>query len=94
MSALFPDTARRSASPPASAEAVDTARRSVRELLESSQSFGALPPDERREMANNLVKISTYLAEPDGQRVPPQAMGADVQALAQQGSVRRQRQTG
>jgi len=92
MSALFPEAARRSPAPVASAEAVDTARRSVRELLESSQSFGALPPDERREMANNLVKISTYLAEPDGQRIPPSAMSADVRALATSAGGRRVRQ--
>ncbi|MGL6290935.1 MAG: hypothetical protein ACRC2H_09630 [Silanimonas sp.] len=91
MSALFPETTRRNVAPVASAEAVDAARRSVRELLESSESFGALPPDERREMANNLVKISTYLAEPDGQRVPAKAMGSDVQALAAQGFSRRPR---
>lgn len=95
MSALFPDAAhRRAPAPAASAEAVDTARRSVRQLLEASESFGALPPDERREMANNLVKISTYLAEPDGMRVPPSAMSADVRALAGPADGRRTQQSG
>ena len=57
MSALFPETARRSAAPSASAEAVDTARRSVRELLQSSESFGALPPDERRDAQKNSLAL-------------------------------------
>lgn len=38
-------------------------RAQTRELLEQSPAYRALPPEERRELAHNLVKISSYGAE-------------------------------
>lgn len=82
MSAIFPNTipaARAAAAPTASKETRDTARYKVRELLEQTQSFGALDPHKREALAKGLVDIATYLAEPDGIRVKPTPQ---VRALA------------
>jgi hypothetical protein len=83
---VFPSSAvRRSVPPPsnkpvASRETVDAARVAVRDLLLRSEAFNALPEDKRRSLANGLVQIGTYLAEPDGQRLKRQS--PQVRALA------------
>lgn len=41
-------------------------RPAVRQFLESAEAFGALPPDERQRLAAAMVKISAYLADPNG----------------------------
>jgi len=52
-----------------SATASDTltvTRSKVRELLERSEAFGELSPKERREIARQMVRIGSYMADPDG----------------------------
>ncbi len=41
-------------------------RRAVRELLEKSSAFAAMPPDKRREIARNTARVADYLAAPEG----------------------------
>jgi hypothetical protein len=48
---------------PASLEAV---RPHVRDLLMSVPSFGELPPAERRALAANMVKVLSYISNPNG----------------------------
>jgi hypothetical protein len=67
---------------PTSRETQVAARTAVRELLEHSETFQALDPVKRRDLAHNLVQIGTYLAEPDGVRVPPAQQAPSVRALA------------
>jgi len=66
--------------PMASRETVDTARQTVRNLLQRSQAFNALPEEKRRQLAHDLVQIGSYLAEPDGVRLKQQS--PQVRALA------------
>jgi hypothetical protein len=85
MPAIFPRTATaapasRSTPPVASRETHETARRAVRDLLERTQAFDKLDPKKREALAQGLVQISTYLAEPDGQRLKQQS--PQVTALA------------
>ncbi|MBO9645339.1 MAG: hypothetical protein J7603_19690 [Pseudacidovorax sp.] len=80
---VFPMTARRPTAQratTASRETVDTARQTVRTLLQRSQAFNALPEDKRRQIAHDLVQIGSYLAEPDGMRLKRQS--PQVRALA------------
>ncbi len=41
-------------------------RPQVRQLLERSPGFRALPPEQQREMARTMVRIASYMANPDG----------------------------
>lgn len=41
-------------------------RNAVRKLLQSSDSYRQLPPDEQREIANNTVCVASYMADPNG----------------------------
>ena len=66
--------------PVASRETVDAARLAVRGLLQRSSAFDALPEEKRRQLAHDLVKIGSYLAEPDGMRLKRQS--PPVRALA------------
>ena len=60
-------------------------RREVRGLLEATPAYRALPPETQRELAEGLVRIGAYLAEPEGIRaqrlagaittIPAQAAG-------------------
>jgi hypothetical protein len=71
---LFPPSARRRApAAVASRETVDAARQGVRALLESAPAYNALAPEKRVALANALVQISSYLAEPDGLRLKQQS---------------------
>lgn len=79
-SAIFPPAA--PAAPLASADTHLAARRAVRELLERSQSFNELAPDKREALAQGLVRIGSYLAEPDGLRLKPEQQSPQVRALA------------
>lgn len=86
MSAIFPSAARRferptlRQRPTASAEALESARHEVRNLLQKSPAFNALPEDKRRQLAHDMVQIGAYLAEPDGVRLKQQS--PQVRALA------------
>lgn len=41
-------------------------RSKVRELLERSEAFNELTPQERRDIAHQMVRIGSYMADPDG----------------------------
>jgi hypothetical protein len=41
-------------------------RSTVRKLLESSPSYRALPPDQRREIARDTVRVASYMVDPHG----------------------------
>jgi len=74
-------------------ETLDATRRKVRELLDRSDAFGRLPADERREIAHQMVRIGTYIANPEGllrQSAPdvPSAPMAQAQARPSEGGVR------
>jgi hypothetical protein len=45
---------------------VSVARSTVRKLLESSPGYRALPPDKRRDIAHNTVRVASYMADPHG----------------------------
>lgn len=85
MPAIFPprtQPATKAATPPVSRETLDLTRKQVRQLLESSEAFEHLPPDKRETLAQGMVQIATYLAEPDGIRLKPEQQSPQVRALA------------
>ncbi|QGX99326.1 hypothetical protein EI983_14075 [Roseovarius faecimaris] len=63
--------------PPAPDEkTLQATRAKVRELLDRTEAFGQLAPEERREIARNMVEIGSYMANPDG--VLSQEQSGDV----------------
>jgi hypothetical protein len=62
-------------------------RPQVRQLLERSPGFRALPPEQQREMARTMVRIASYMANPDGlakqELTPGRALLARGQGVAQ-----------
>jgi hypothetical protein len=50
-------------------------RESVRKVLTRSSAFAALPPDERRQLAHDMVKVARYIVDAGGETagVPMQA---------------------
>ncbi len=51
---------------PIDRETLDTTRIKVREILGQSPAFQALPPDERTAIAHDMVRVGSYMANPDG----------------------------
>lgn len=47
-------------------ETLAVVRPHVRSMLESSEGFQALPDDKKRELARTMVKVASYMANPDG----------------------------
>lgn len=47
-------------------ETLDQVRPVVRELLQRSDAFASLDPEEQRRLASEMVKVSSYLANPQG----------------------------
>ena len=77
---IFPAGGRPAAPPAVSRETHDAARKSVRALLDKSQAFHEMKPQDREALAKGLVQIGSYLAEPDGKRLRPEQMSAQVRA--------------
>lgn len=50
----------------ADSETLNAVRPEVRKILESSQGFAKLSPEEQRQLAQTMVKVSAYMANPDG----------------------------
>jgi hypothetical protein len=44
---------------------LDVVRPQVRRMLQSSPGFRALPPQEQQEIARNMVRVASYMANPD-----------------------------
>jgi len=67
-----------------SAKALEDVRPLVRNLLTSTQSFSALTPEERKRLAGDLVKVMSYIADPNGVSEslpgPPPVSRAQAQA--------------
>ena len=67
-------------------EAIDAVRPQVRALLTDISAFHVLPPDEQRAMAANMVKVMSYIADPNGvvgtlpAQVPAQALARTTPA--------------
>jgi hypothetical protein len=68
--------------PPVSQETLNATRASVRSLLESSPAYAELPEEKRKKMAQDLVQVGAFLAEP-GMRVKPEHMSQELLSLAQ-----------
>jgi hypothetical protein len=64
------------------AQTLTPVRTEIRKLLEKSQAFGRLSPAERRELAERLVKVSSYLANPEGVVTEELRNEAPVRSLA------------
>lgn len=47
-------------------ETINIVRPEVRRILESSRAFSRLSDEEKREIANNMVKVAAYMSDPDG----------------------------
>jgi hypothetical protein len=50
----------------ADSETLSLVRPEVRALLEASEGFKALPPEEQRRLAGTMVKVASYMSNPDG----------------------------
>jgi hypothetical protein len=81
-SSIFPSGARPATPPPVSRETHEATRKSVRALLDKSSAFHEMDPKDREALAMGLVKISSYLLEPDGRQLRPDQMSPQVRALA------------
>ena len=78
-------TQARSLSAPPREPKTDEVRRQVRQLLEQSPSFRALPADKQRDIARHTVEVCNYLAAPEG--IPgPQLAAAQSATSARNGS--------
>jgi len=56
-----------------SPDAIEAVRPQVREVLMSTPSYGLMSEDERRDLAANMVKVLSYIADPNAvsQSLPP-----------------------
>ena len=68
---------------PATRDTVPLVRAKVRELLTAAPAFSAMPPDQRRDLAHDLVNVAQYLVDAGGTtRDMPLALSAEpVRAL-------------
>ena len=64
-------------------ETLDAVRPAVRDILMASPAFGKLSPDEKRELAKTMVKVSAYMANPDGLVTEPHRLPDEEPQLAQ-----------
>ncbi|MDQ3287058.1 MAG: hypothetical protein M3Q42_02145 [Pseudomonadota bacterium] len=89
MPSIFPrsTTAARPPAPMVSKDTHDAARMGVRRLLEETEAFQHLSPEKREAMAQGLVQIAGFLAEP-GVKLKPGQHSPQVQALAEEGQSR------
>src|SRR5687767_3148264 len=74
----------------ADSETLSLVRPEVRALLEASEGFRCLSPEEQRRLAGTMVKVASYMSNPDGvaREVLPPAPGAPPPlALAQEDGV-------
>ena len=55
---------KRSAKTTTAAGTLDQVRPQVRQLLESSPSYRSLPPEKRREIARDTIRVASYLVDP------------------------------
>ena len=79
------DTAPRSSTEPTwlDDETLRAVRPQVRQLLESSPGFRALSPAQQQEIARTMVRVASYMANPDGLAKKELTPGEGVLAKAQ-----------
>ena len=67
-------------------ETLRAVRPQVRQLLESSPGFRALSPEQQQEIARTMVRVASYMANPDGlakkELTPGEGVLAKAQSLA------------
>jgi hypothetical protein len=73
-------------------ETLKAVRPEVRKILESSQGFARLSPEEQRQLAQTMVKVSAYMANPDGLAAQELSSNGGVLATAQEDSTEAVRQ--
>lgn len=61
---------------------LDVVRPQVRRMLQSSPGYRALPPAEQQEIARNMVRVASYMANPDD--LARQELGPDGGVLARE----------
>src|SRR6478752_1733291 len=59
-------TGRAMVAPPPTSAAVDATRPEVFQLLMRTPAFLGLPPDERRRIAGDTVRVLSYMTDPGG----------------------------
>jgi hypothetical protein len=64
-------------------ETLRIVRPQVRDILMSSEGFRRLPPEEQRSLAGQMVKVATYMANPNGLAKEELGPGGGVLATAQ-----------
>lgn len=68
-------------------ETLDVVRPQVRALLEQSPGFNALSKDEQRELAQNMVRVASYMSNPQGLAKEELTPGKSILSHAQAGAV-------
>lgn len=68
-------------------ETLNAVRLPVRQLLQSSPGFRALPPARQQELAHDMVRVAAYMANPDGLAREELTPGKSVLAHAQADAV-------
>jgi hypothetical protein len=68
-------------------ETLSAVRPQVQALLEASPGFNGLPPDQKLELAKTMVRVASYMANPDGLAKEELSPGRGVLAKAQADSV-------
>ncbi|HXB71042.1 MAG TPA: hypothetical protein VNY05_22595 [Candidatus Acidoferrales bacterium] len=63
-------------------ETLRAVRPEVRKILESNAGFRSLPPAEQRQLASTMVKVCSYMANPDGLAARELSKKGGVLALA------------
>jgi hypothetical protein len=68
-------------------ETLAAVRPEVRQLLEATPAFTRLAPAEQRQLANTMVKVASYMANPDGLAAQELSPAGGVLARAQEDGV-------
>ena len=68
-------------------ETLSAVRPQVRKLLEASPGFREMPPEKQRELARTMVRVASYMSNPDGLAKQELAPGQGVLARAQADAV-------
>ena len=65
-------------------QTLDAVRPKVREILEASEGYNKLAPEERKDLAMKMVKVAAYLANPEGVATqgPPAPAPAPKRAIS------------
>jgi len=70
-------------------DTLSAVRPPVRRLLERSPGFRAMPPEQQRELARSMVRVASYMANPDGLAKEELTPGRSVLSRARQAPLAR-----